>query len=103
MLFRKIRWQGKTYKFHMCHYPLMSWQGLHYGGIHLYGHSHGIYEDVLDKLHPDRRAMDVGIDCAFKKLGMWRPFSIDEVVQMLVGDEEAKLTRENRLEGPRVI
>lgn len=103
MLFRKLKSQGETHKFHLCHYPLMSWQGLHYGSMHLYGHSHGIYEDVLDKLHPNRRAMDVGIDVAYEKLGMWRPFSIDEVVQMLVGDEEVKLTRETRLEGPRII
>ncbi len=104
MLFCRLcnRW-GTAYKFHMCHYPLMSWQGLHYGSIHLYGHSHGRYESVLDELHPGRRAMDIGIDVAYEKFGMWRPFNIDEVVDMLVGDEEATLSHEDKLEGPRTV
>lgn len=39
----------------MFHYPIVQYDKMHYGAIHLYGHVHGKYE------HPGR-GMDVGID-----------------------------------------
>ena len=39
----------------MCHYPLVSWNGMHYGSYHLHGHTHGNYH------HPGR-GLDVGVD-----------------------------------------
>jgi calcineurin-like phosphoesterase family protein len=70
--------------FHLTHYPMASWRGRFAAkSIHLYGHSHGTLEDTLSITFPGRRSMDVGIDNAFKILGEWRPFSMDEVLRLL--------------------
>ena len=66
-------------KFHLSHYPIASWRGREHGAIHLYGHSHGSMETTLNAMWPERRAMDVGIDCAYRVLGQWRPFSLTEI------------------------
>ncbi len=66
-------------KFHMTHYPMASWRAREHGSIHLYGHSHGSAELLLDRCYPGRRSMDVGVDNAFYCLGEWRPFSIEEI------------------------
>jgi hypothetical protein len=87
MLFRKFRWPGLDHrvKVHMTHYPLLSWDAMHRGGIHLYGHCHGVIEDNLDKIHPGRRSMDVGIDNVHKLTGAWRPISLAEVIGRVGG------------------
>lgn len=97
MLYRKFTWPGLDHrvKVHMTHYPLLSWDGMHRGAIHLYGHGHGIYEDNLDKIYPGRRAMDVGIDNIHKITGEWRPISLGEVIDRLGGDVTA-----DRIPGP---
>lgn len=71
-------------KIHMLHYPMVSWDALHYGGIHLYGHCHGTYETQLDVLFPGRKSMDVGIDNIYRLTGEWRPISLNEVMERLV-------------------
>jgi calcineurin-like phosphoesterase family protein len=63
-----------TVHLHLSHYPHASWRGKNHGSIHLYGHSHGSMEEKLNQHWPNRRAMDVGIDIA------WRPFSLDEII-----------------------
>jgi calcineurin-like phosphoesterase family protein len=71
-------------RFHLLHYPMLSWRGREKPkSIHLYGHSHTRSEDFLNLHFPGRRAMDVGIDNAFKLLGEWRPFSLDEILMIL--------------------
>jgi len=65
-------------KFHLTHYPMLSWSSSNHGSIHLYGHCHGTVENRLRG-----RSMDVGIDNARKLLGAWRPFSINEVLGLL--------------------
>jgi calcineurin-like phosphoesterase family protein len=97
---RKFACDGATYKIPMCHYPLLSWRGLHHGGLHLYGHSHGIYEKELEAMHPGRRAMDVGIDNIHRLTGEWRPIRLTEVIDRLVGPAPATYPRDNRLQGP---
>lgn len=74
---------GPRLKVHMLHYPMISWDALHYGGIHLYGHCHGSMEDQLNQWFPGRRAMDVGIDNIYKLTGEWRPISLNEVIARL--------------------
>jgi len=71
-------------KIHMLHYPMLSWDALHYGGMHLYGHCHGSMEQQLNQWFPARRAMDVGVDNIFKLTGEWRPISLEEVMERLV-------------------
>jgi calcineurin-like phosphoesterase family protein len=100
MVCSKFIYGDETFKIHMCHYPLLSWRALHYGSIHLYGHSHGTYEDKLDEIFPGRRAMDVGVDSLFRLTGMWRPICLDEVIYTLVRHEKLLLTRADRLPGP---
>ena len=63
----------------LSHYPQMFWDGSHRGYFHLYGHVHGMREDTLDNIFPQRRSMDVGLDNAFKVLGEYRPFSEQEI------------------------
>jgi len=49
----------------------------------VYGHCHFQREAYLDGIWPERRSMDVGVDSARHHLGEFRPFSEDEVVQIL--------------------
>ncbi|MFA5344676.1 MAG: metallophosphoesterase family protein [Candidatus Omnitrophota bacterium] len=73
-----------TQKFHLTHYPMASWRGRESAkSIHLYGHSHGTIETHLDRCFPGRRSMDVGVDNAYQFFGIWRPFSIDEIIEIL--------------------
>ncbi|KKL59629.1 hypothetical protein LCGC14_2213400 [marine sediment metagenome] len=79
MLFPKIR--GRN--FHLSHYPLLSWRKREHGGIHLYGHSHGKFEDQLNELWPDRMAMDVSVDHIHRLTGEWRPIHIEAILEYL--------------------
>ena len=100
MIYRKFKFGNKTYKFHLCHYPLMSWRGLHRGAIHLYGHSHGAYEKRIDLIFPNRRAMDVGVDVMAHLTGEWRPVSLPEILCRLVGDGLPWFDKPARVSGP---
>jgi calcineurin-like phosphoesterase family protein len=77
MLFPKFK--GKH--FHVQHYPCVSWRKMSHGGIHCYGHSHGMFEEELDRLWPYRNSIDIGIDNAYRLHGVFRPFHIDEVIE----------------------
>lgn len=58
----------------LCHFPLLSWEGMGGGSWHLHGHCHG----SLDKSLRGFR-MDVGVDCHPE----YRPFSLDEVEEYM--------------------
>lgn len=60
----------------MSHYAHRVWEGSHKGTIHLYGHSHGTIPD-------HGKSMDVGVDVAYRMFGEYRPFSIDEIIQIM--------------------
>lgn len=64
----------------LCHYAMRVWNKSHHGAIHLYGHSH----DSLDN-HGEYwgKSMDVGVDSAYRILGEYRPFSYDEIKDIL--------------------
>ena len=68
---------GRRTKIIVNHFAMAIWEGSHRGNIHLYGHSHTKAEPSLDKMMPNRRSMDVGVDNAFKLFGEFRPFSLD--------------------------
>ena len=69
----------------MCHYAMAVWKAKHYGSIHLYGHSHAGSEEWLDKVMPERRSMDVGVDMAYKMFGVFRPFCVEtEIIPMML-------------------
>lgn len=57
--------------FVLCHYPLRSWNQMHYGSWNLHGHTHG---NMREKW---RRQVDVGVDC-----WDYRPVSIETILAM---------------------
>jgi calcineurin-like phosphoesterase family protein len=73
-------------RFVFCHYALAIWPHSHHGAIHCYGHSHSSAEPWLDKIMPNRRSIDVGIDNAARLLEEYRPFSFDEIMK-IVGNQ----------------
>jgi len=67
----------------LSHYPHAFWPSSHHGNYHLYGHMHNQEEELLTKLWPQRRSLDVGVDSAKALLGSYRPFSEDEIIKIL--------------------
>ena len=66
---------GKN-KLFLSHYSHRVWNGSHKGIIHLYGHSHGSIEDF-------NKSMDVGVDVAYRMFGEWRPFHLNEIIDIM--------------------
>lgn len=63
----------------LSHYAHRVWDKSHYGSVHLYGHSH----DSLDVHGYYGRSMDIGIDSAFRLKGKYKPFSFEEVMDIM--------------------
>lgn len=59
-----------------CHYPLRSWNKSQHGGLQLHGHSHG-------EIEPWFNQFDVGVDNAYRLLGAYRPFELQEIFQII--------------------
>ena len=57
----------------LCHYAMRVWDQSHYGTLQFHGHSHGT-------LPPAKNQLDVGVDNAYKLLGKYRPFTLEEAV-----------------------
>jgi calcineurin-like phosphoesterase family protein len=74
---------GKKFRIIMNHYAMAVWEGSHKGNIQLYGHSHGNAEENLDKMMPNRRSMDVGVDNAARIFGEYRPFRLEEILTLM--------------------
>ena len=74
VIFTKI----ENHQFFMSHYPHVSWDGSNRGVIMLHGHEHG----GLNYMNEDCKRLDVGIDSAYKILGEYKPFSLEEVLQI---------------------
>lgn len=60
------------------HYKHFVWEGSHKGYVHTYGHSHATAEH-----HVIGKSMDVGIDNAFRLTGEYRPFNLNEVLELM--------------------
>lgn len=73
-------WQGNLagHDFVLFHYAMRVWYGSHKGFYHAYGHSHSSLER-----YPYGKSMDVGIDNAYRLTGEYRPFTIEEIVNIL--------------------
>lgn len=65
------------------HYLMAIWESSHKGAYHFYGHSHSNAEWWADKAMPYRKSMDVGVDNAFKLLGEYRPFELQEAISII--------------------
>lgn len=81
----KIRHSTGQDEYHvfLSHYAHAFWPGSHRGWLHLYGHNHAMREETLDSIWPNRRSMDVGVDNAKRLLGEYRPFTADEIIEIL--------------------
>lgn len=67
----------------LSHYAHAYWPASHRNAYHVYGHTHTQREETLDSIWPDRRSMDVGVDNAYEILGVYRPFSEYEIIDIL--------------------
>jgi len=74
----------QDHKLFLSHYPHAYWPSSHYGSLHIYGHVHSQREETLDRCFPGRRSMDGGVDNAKLLLGEYRPFSEDEIIEILM-------------------
>jgi len=72
--------KSKSDRFFLSHYSHRVWNKHHHGSYHLFGHSHGSLDHLMNG-----RSMDVGIDCAKKYYGEYRPFHINEIFDILDG------------------
>lgn len=68
----------------LCHYPINYWPSSHHGSFHLYGHTHSMREETLDKAFPGRRSIDVGVDNAKRFIWGYMPFDEDWLYEYLI-------------------
>ena len=62
----------------LLHYPCYSWNRMHHGAYHLYGHVHGKHLEGMRGRH-----LDVGLDSKHMDGSYMKPFSEEEIHQML--------------------
>lgn len=60
----------------LSHYSHQVWPGSHKGVIHLFGHSHDTIKSI-------GKSMDVGIDVAYRMFSEYRPFSLEEILDIM--------------------
>ncbi len=78
----------KDRKIIMFHYPIESWNRIHKGNIHLFGHQHS------DRVGKGRK-MDVGFDACGKIKGV---YNLDECVEKLLSLEIESKTGDSTIE-----
>lgn len=67
------------YTFYLNHYPMIEWYGNKKGSIMLHGHCHGNYNNENVNI----RRLDVGLDSAKLILGEFRPFTLNEIINLM--------------------
>lgn len=67
----------------VCHFPMAVWDKQHRGYYHFYGHCHSNAEENLDKIFPNRRSMDVGVDNIYKLYGYYGPIDVNILAERL--------------------
>lgn len=75
--------------YNLMHFPLAIWNKGHHNRVMLYGHVHGSFQ------HPGR-ALDVGMDNAFKMFGEYRPFSQEDINIFMKGREFTQFSHHNK-------
>lgn len=61
-------------RFVLSHYGMRTWNRIHHGSLHLYGHSHG-------SLPGCGQSLDVGVD-----VWDWRPITVPEILERMEED-----------------
>jgi calcineurin-like phosphoesterase family protein len=80
--YHELKWNKK--KIVLFHYPIRSWNGMHKGSWHLFGHVHGgMTVKYGRKTLEDCLALDAGSDCFD-----WTPISIEEVAKIMEKQSE---------------
>lgn len=77
----KVTRSNNSNKFILCHYPIISWNGMHDGSYMLHGHQHLKGDDRL--CEKGYRRMDVGL-CGSSD---FRPYHIEEVINTLTENQ----------------
>lgn len=80
---RNVPIVSAAHKIVLTHCAMSVWEGAHKGWWNLYGHSHSTAENFLENHFPGRKSMDVGVDNAFKLTGKYRPFSFEEIKEIM--------------------
>lgn len=62
----------------LCHYALRVWNKSHHKAWCLFGHSHGSLPDDANAL-----SYDIGVDVAYKHFGEFRPFTFQEIADIM--------------------
>ena len=75
-LSHKLELEIEENRFYLSHHPLDSWCGDARGVIHLFGHCHNT---IVGK----GKSMDVGVDVAYATYGEWRPFHLNEILDII--------------------
>jgi calcineurin-like phosphoesterase family protein len=86
---RVSRKDSEREKFVLCHYPIISWNGMYHGAYMLHGHQH---LKSSEKFGNGRR-MDVGL-CGTEEFG-FRPYHIDEIFSLLIGRKSDQHQKEH--------
>ena len=80
-------WTGRQHII-LSHYAMRVWNGSHRGSWMLYGHSHVALDGIkhsekkseeVNQFYQQTKTMDVGVDNAFRLFGEYRPFSFNEI------------------------
>lgn len=77
-------------RFFCSHYAHKIWDQRHHDVMHLFGHSHGSLNQLIND-----KSIDVGIDSAYQILGEYRPFNIREVYDILKRRENIPIDHHN--------
>ena len=72
----------------MCHYPIMEWNGIEQGWIHLYGHIHNKNLPLVKEYYKDKLAFNVCMD-----VNDFEPKTLDELIEKEGKKDLIKKTR----------
>lgn len=81
----------------LSHYPHMFWPKSHYGSFHLFGHVHNQKTEMMNKILPEMRSLDVCPESYKSIFGDWGIFSEDQIYDILIkrkGHDDILQTRE---------
>lgn len=80
--YKELRFGHNNEKVHIVlfHFPLLTWHKGHKGSIHLHGHTHANIDELNEKTNIKR--FDMGVDSAFRRFGKYRPFTLNEVLDL---------------------